>query len=169
MMWYPLSVETIPLISPTFKLKAASSKGFCISPRLKRPKSPPFWQLEHSEKLEASYLNNSGLALSWLRKDWMLAMASSLERVIGLLRKESTGRRDSLCFCRMWAHLIDIQIFKRFINQNNNDEEIIMSIITWPWTPRVPRSQISREASHLEILFVVEAEAWFWDCWSCTW
>lgn len=39
-MCTPLSVSTMSDNSPTSKLKAASSKGFCIAPRLKGPKSP---------------------------------------------------------------------------------------------------------------------------------
>jgi hypothetical protein len=38
----PLSVSMIPLSSPTFKANAASSNGFCMAPRPKEPKSPPF-------------------------------------------------------------------------------------------------------------------------------
>ena len=47
--WYPLSVDTMSLIYPGCSLNDTSSKGFCICPRSKKPRSPPFWQLEHSE------------------------------------------------------------------------------------------------------------------------
>ena len=39
-MWTPESESTMPLISPTFKAKEASSNGFCMSPRPKKPRSP---------------------------------------------------------------------------------------------------------------------------------
>ena len=109
-MCSPLSVDTIPLISPTFNLKAASSKAFCISPLSKNPRSPPFWQLEHSEYFKAISLKSlgEGLSLSWLRNAWMLALASSLDLVICLFLNESTGLLDSLCFWRICAQRTDI-------------------------------------------------------------
>merc|ERR1719507_2312067 len=43
MMCTPESVSTgASLISPTFKAKVASSKGFCICPLPNIPRSPPF-------------------------------------------------------------------------------------------------------------------------------
>lgn len=41
MRWTPLSVSTMLLSSPTLRPKAASSNGFCIWPRWKKPRSPP--------------------------------------------------------------------------------------------------------------------------------
>lgn len=111
MMWHPLSVSTSPLIYPTFRLKAASSNGFCISPFPKWPRSPPFWQLEHYEKLVAISLKASGLFFSWAKNLEMLSFAYCLDLVTGLFLYESKGRRDSLCFCRIWAHLTDIWIW----------------------------------------------------------
>lgn len=84
MRWMPLSVSTAPLISPTFRPKATSSKGFCISPRPNEPRSPPLAALLHSEYCLASWANFWGSSLSCC---WMLAMllrASSKVRVMGL-------------------------------------------------------------------------------------
>ena len=44
-MWTPEAVSTISLISPTLKPKAQFSNGFCIMPREKNPRSPPFFAL----------------------------------------------------------------------------------------------------------------------------
>lgn len=41
MICTPESVSIMSDISPTFKLNATSSNGFCIWPREKGPKSPP--------------------------------------------------------------------------------------------------------------------------------
>jgi len=53
MRWTPESVNTGSDISPTFKLNAASSNGFCIAPRPKGPKSPPLFAEEQSEYFAA--------------------------------------------------------------------------------------------------------------------
>ncbi len=52
-MCTPESVQTGSLNPPTLMLKAASSKGFCIAPRPKVPRSPPFFAELQSEYLEA--------------------------------------------------------------------------------------------------------------------
>lgn len=49
MRWTPLSVQTGLLNSPTWRANVASSKGFCIWPRSKYPKSPPRLALVQSE------------------------------------------------------------------------------------------------------------------------
>lgn len=54
MRWHPLSVHTGSESSPTLRAKAASSKGFCICPRSKYPKSPPRFALEQSDRLVAN-------------------------------------------------------------------------------------------------------------------
>lgn len=57
MMWIPLSVCTGEDSSPTFSVNAACSKGFCIAPRLKGPRSPPRFAELQSLYLEASSAN----------------------------------------------------------------------------------------------------------------
>lgn len=52
-MWTPESVKTGSDNSPTFNEKEASSKGFCMAPFLKGPKSPPLLADEQSEYSDA--------------------------------------------------------------------------------------------------------------------
>lgn len=58
-MCTPESVSTGSLNSPTFNANAASSKGFCIVPRPKGPKSPPRLAEEQSEYFCASSANEA--------------------------------------------------------------------------------------------------------------
>lgn len=53
MMWIPDSVNTGPLISPALSANEASSKGFCIWPRPKAPRSPPAFAELQSLNCEA--------------------------------------------------------------------------------------------------------------------
>lgn len=64
----PESVETGSLSSPTLKAKAASSKGFCICPAEKNPKSPPFEADEQSLYFEANSSNVASLFTIFSRK-----------------------------------------------------------------------------------------------------
>lgn len=57
MMCNPESVSVISEISPTFKLNATSSNGFCICPRENGPKSPPRFAELQSEYFCASSAN----------------------------------------------------------------------------------------------------------------
>lgn len=47
----PESDSTISLISPTFNRNDASSNGFCIFPRVKKPRSPPRLALLNTQLL----------------------------------------------------------------------------------------------------------------------
>ena len=67
MMWSPDSVSMIPDISLIFSPNAASSKGFCIMPRLNLPRSPPFLYDEQSEYLVASSVNSAVPSSIFLR------------------------------------------------------------------------------------------------------
>lgn len=58
-MCTPESVITGSLSSPTFREKEASSKGFCIWPEEKKPKSPPLWAEEQSLNFDAKSSNFS--------------------------------------------------------------------------------------------------------------
>ena len=49
----PESVSTTPLICPTASANVASSNGFCIWPRPKKSRSPPFCALPQSLSLAA--------------------------------------------------------------------------------------------------------------------
>jgi hypothetical protein len=53
MRWTPLSVETTLETSPTRRRNVASSKGFCIWPRVKKPRSPEAECEEQSDWVEA--------------------------------------------------------------------------------------------------------------------
>ena len=61
-MWTPESVDTGSLNSLTFRAKAASSKGFCIFPRPKLPRSPPRFAELQSLYSDASSSNDFSLA-----------------------------------------------------------------------------------------------------------
>jgi hypothetical protein len=50
-------VETIGDISPIARANDASSKGFCIRPRLKEPRSPPTRDEEQSDRVFAISAN----------------------------------------------------------------------------------------------------------------
>ncbi len=97
MMWSPESVSTISeVISPTFRLKEASSNGFCIWPRLNGPKSPPRLAELQSEYFWANSANVASpfsISLLYLKR---ISRASSLDLVIFSSRQE-LGRRDPLC------------------------------------------------------------------------
>ncbi len=109
MRWTPLSVSTMLLSSPTLRPKAASSNGFCIWPRWKKPRSPPARAEEqsllakHPEKSKVSVVRApmlrgerhlrvhtgergkvvlGGILLELLLKLLELSIASSLERVM---------------------------------------------------------------------------------------
>lgn len=59
MIWTPESVTTGSDSSPTFNEKAACSKGFCIAPWPKGPKSPPRLAELQSEYFWASSANEA--------------------------------------------------------------------------------------------------------------
>jgi hypothetical protein len=82
MRWHPLSVHTGSDSCPTSSANAASSKGFCIWPRSKYPRSPPRLALEQSERLvaRAERVSSPDWILVWY--SWMMAKASSFVRVI---------------------------------------------------------------------------------------
>ena len=82
MRWHPLSVHTGSDSCPTSSANAASSKGFCIWPRSKYPRSPPRLALEQSERLvaKAERVSSPDWILVWY--SWIMARASSFVRVI---------------------------------------------------------------------------------------
>lgn len=105
MIWTPLSVSTGLLISPTAKANETSSKGFCIWPFPKYPRSPFLLALLHSEYLAAYSPNTARLPLISSLNFLIFCLASSRDLVIFLFRKESTGFLDPVCFWRMCEHL----------------------------------------------------------------
>jgi hypothetical protein len=81
MMCTPLSVSTIPLISPTCNANAASSKGYCIAPRSKKPKSPPSRALPQSDSLAATPAQSVPASMAPLSES-SCEMACSLVRCV---------------------------------------------------------------------------------------
>lgn len=83
----PLAVSMIPLMVPTTRLKLVSSKGFCISPREKWPRSPPLECELQSDSVLASSANLVASSSPWscwscCWKTSSFSIASSLERVM---------------------------------------------------------------------------------------
>ena len=95
-MWTPESVQTVSLSSPTLSWKAASSNGFCIAPRPKVPRSPPFLAELQSEYLEANSANDARPEVIWSLYPLRRLAASSFERVM-LSDLHEDGRLDSQC------------------------------------------------------------------------
>merc|ERR1719189_1383374 len=97
MMCTPESVSTASLISPTWRAKVASSKGFCICPLPNMPKSPPFLAELQSLNLLARSSKVASLLTIWLLYPARMPSASSLDRVM-LSSRQELGLLLSLCF-----------------------------------------------------------------------
>ena len=82
MMCRPEAESTMPLISPTFRAKVASSKGFCISPGPKKPRSPPWAWEPQSLSCSATSEKESGAATTRALMPSRIFLASSLLRVM---------------------------------------------------------------------------------------
>ena len=101
----PDAVSTIPLTSPGFSAKAASSNSFCISFLPKKPRSPLFQALLRSDPVTAkspSVVCPDRICCSYPRR---ISFASSNDLVIcGCL--QLLGFLLLLCLTRRWAALI---------------------------------------------------------------
>ena len=102
----PESVSTTPLNSPIFSANVASSKGRCIWPRPKSPKSPaslydPQSLLEEHSSRKAVSL--SGAALMPSNRPSKYLRAWSLDIVICSPVLRLTGFLLSVCLTRRWA------------------------------------------------------------------
>mmetsp|Transcript_90711 Transcript_90711/g.256148 ORF Transcript_90711/g.256148 Transcript_90711/m.256148 type:complete len:221 (+) Transcript_90711:207-869(+) len=101
-MCSPESVDTISESSPTRRAKDASSKAFCIFPRPKEPRSPPFFADPQSECSRAKLSNfarrspGSRKAANLVRNSARNLFASSCEHVI-LGSLHEAGRREFAC------------------------------------------------------------------------
>jgi len=134
-MWTPLSVSTISLISPTLSAYVASSKGFCIWPFPKEPRSPPRLAELQSEYRAAM---SSNLALPEVissRRD--LSWETALSLVVLLMMRPSGSfheafRREPWCLISICEALTlpdededDILVFFLCLSvRSDEDEEI---------------------------------------------
>jgi hypothetical protein len=94
----------MPDSSPTFKAKAASSNGFCIFPRSKKPKSP-FCDAEEQSDLFFAISSNDARpeTISFLIFE-ISFNASCFDKVMfGFLHE--AGRREPACLHKMWLAL----------------------------------------------------------------
>lgn len=108
MRWTPESVETMFDSSPTLRANAASSNGFCIWLRPKRPRSPPSRADEQSLSVLASLAKvalRSSASRSVFSWPLRISSASSLDRVM-LAWRQDAGRRLPLCLMRRCDALI---------------------------------------------------------------
>lgn len=108
-MCKPLSVSTIPDISPILSENAASSKGRCMTPRLNFPNEPPFLYELQSEYFEANSSKDSPESI-FFRYFSSISRASLLLRVIFSLRWE-LGRRLPSCFTNKWLASTSLDSF----------------------------------------------------------
>ena len=99
MICTPLSVQIGSLISPTLRENPASSNGFCIAPRPKEPKSPPFFAEEQSEYFEASSAKDASPLTICSLYESKRSNASSFVRVM-LSDLHEEGLLDSLCLTK---------------------------------------------------------------------
>lgn len=106
--WTPLSVSTTSLISPILRLYVASSKGFCIWPRPKLPRSPPRLAELQSERREATSSNLALPETMSSRMAWSWETALSLVVLLMTLPSGSFHEaflREPWCLIKMWDAL----------------------------------------------------------------
>jgi len=96
----PLSVSTMPDSSPMRSPNAVSSNGRCITPRPKKPRSPPLCAEPQSENLRAIASNWDSSAMIALRNSMRRVIASAFQIMISGQRHDD-GRLEFLCFTKM--------------------------------------------------------------------
>lgn len=101
----PEAVSTMPLISPGFKAKAASSNSFCICPLPKKPRSPFLRELTQSDSDVARSPRVFCPDLICSSYPLRMSIASSFDLVM-FCSFQLEGLRLPLCLTSKWATLI---------------------------------------------------------------
>ena len=135
----------MPLISPTWRSNATSSKAFCIWPGPKKPRSPPFWEEEHSLKENAAYANYDGSLTTVYLIYLIPSTASSFVRVTTFPVRLTFGFLDPLCFKRIWLATTPYGTSKSS-NSTSNFNVALGGI-----TPPAPLSPYAYSGGHVRV------------------